>query len=486
MSFPASFNLTQQGQVLEALFKSTASSVAPALLLESFIFGILCACVPIGSYLLWIKPHSFPRIPFISILWVLFTMMITHWALSFRQLEWTFSGRAMEVSLTQHALLFYGYRDGEHVVEAYESYASAWLLLLPLVTETVLFGFASFLFAVTAYTYFWSTLSQYRSGSTLIIPAMATIMYTLSLVHWAISIRPFTLFADHASLMATISDSLINDNLFNDNPESRLEVALLVLLSVNAVMSDSIVIWRMCVVWDRARSVIAFGSALLVATLGLNLANIIVTARARLTLHGTQIAENDQDTEIITIYGGNYLGLAAAFVSLASNACATVLVGLKVWLHRRQLSKHVRSDSSRTLAERVMELLVDSGVAYTSIWLLYCVSFFRTITTHPVLGQDPSVGPSVTASGHLDAAMAQITSIYPLIIFMLVALDKIQHSRGPRILHNKEWPDDRGAAVPFTFEIDVDRNMTLGPTSAHPMLALSGANRSPSLDDKAV
>lgn len=45
---------------------------------------------------------------------------------------------SMGVSLTQHALLVSGYED--HVDEAYMSYASAWLLLLPLVTETVLFG----------------------------------------------------------------------------------------------------------------------------------------------------------------------------------------------------------------------------------------------------------------------------------------------------------------------------------------------------------
>ncbi|KZV60525.1 hypothetical protein PENSPDRAFT_593945 [Peniophora sp. CONT] len=124
-------------------------------------------------------------------------------------------------------------------------------------------------------------------------------------------------------------------------------------------MSDSVVLWRMCAVWENARPVIAFGAALLITTLVLNINNI-----------------NANDSEIIPTYGAQYVGLAAAFVSLASNLCATILVGIKAWYAMTTLiSKHLRySGNRRTAVQRVMELLVDSGVVYTAIWV--------AITTH--------------------------------------------------------------------------------------------------------
>ncbi|KZV59313.1 hypothetical protein PENSPDRAFT_434752 [Peniophora sp. CONT] len=88
-----SLNITQEAQALTALFKFTASSVAPSLLLESFMMGVLCACVPVGSYMLWVKPLSFPRAPSIFMLWIVLITSITHWALSLRQLESTLSGQ---------------------------------------------------------------------------------------------------------------------------------------------------------------------------------------------------------------------------------------------------------------------------------------------------------------------------------------------------------------------------------------------------------
>lgn len=93
-------------------------------------------------------------------------------------------------------------------------------------------------------------------------------------------------------------------------------------------MSDSIVLWCMCVVWGRARPVLIFGAALLVTTSGLNIANMIAQAGIQAR---RGIAYNGQDSEIIVTYGETSIGLAAAFMSLTSNLCATAIVGLKAW-----------------------------------------------------------------------------------------------------------------------------------------------------------
>ena len=96
-------------------------------------------------------------------------------------------------------------------------------------------------------------------------------------------------------------------------------------------MSDSIVLWRMCVVWNRTRPILIFGAALLSTTLALNIVNIVANARVQLEDYNSRIAQNQRDTEIVPMYGGSYVALAAAFVSLASNLCATILVGVRVW-----------------------------------------------------------------------------------------------------------------------------------------------------------
>ncbi|KZV67784.1 hypothetical protein PENSPDRAFT_754672 [Peniophora sp. CONT] len=452
----ADLNITQKAQVLEAVYKSTASSVAPLLLLESFMIGVLFVCVPLGTYLLRARSRSFLRAPFIAMLWLTFTGMITHWSFSLEQLEATFSGRTLDISLSyldlSNSVASSSDSRDHGVINSYIGYGHAWQVLLTLVTETVLFGFASSLFVSTGYATFRKILPQRRSGYALIIPILASLMYTLSLMHWALYLWFFIAQAFPAPALAGLLSPILLE----------LNVAFLALLSMNAVMSDAIVLWRMCVVWDKSRPVLAFSAALLVTALGVNVANIVRSATVNLGIDNG-IAANGKASKInLTSYGGNVIGLAAAFVSLGSNASATLLVGIKFWLHRRQFPKHYHYDNRRTLIERVMELLVESGVGYTAIWLLYCVSFFQPITSHAIFGDSPSSAPvRLTAVDHLDAAMAQITSCYPLVVFLLVALEKIHHSHGAQASREGiEQPKNTVLpAVTITFEIDIERSM---------------------------
>ncbi|VDB93779.1 unnamed protein product [Peniophora sp. CBMAI 1063] len=474
MSLPH-LNATQEAQVLEVLFRSTAAWDAPLILLESFMLGVFYACVPLATYMIWSKSVAVPRVSSTLIFWFALVVTTVHWVLSWRHLEATMTGRTLGISLSDPALwdaidivdarLNSTSSDYDLIGYSYVNWAEAWQYLLPLIVETALFGFTSFLFILTAYTSFRRLLSQQRSGSAMIIPVIASIMYFSSLAHWAISIWSFTRLA-----FATVTPESFSVDINSPN------LGLLFLLSLNSVMSDSIVLWRMFVVWDRARPALALGVAFLSAILGLNIANFVGTARGVYGDFGGS-GYNYLDLEIVYTFGTNPVGLAAAFVSLASNFCATVLVAIKAWSHQRKAAKHLRSDDSRTMVERFMELLVDSGIVYTAIWLLYCISFYRPITSQVVLGQDPSATfPLVTAVSYLDAAMAQLTTIYPLIVFILVALDRLHHSRGPSMVAPRwNWSDQ--PAVALSFDIDVEGHLPMTPTSAHPMIALSDVHR---------
>ena len=87
------------------------------------------------------------------------------------------------------------------------------------------------------------------------------------------------------------------------------------------------------------------------------------------------------------IFGGTTLGYVAIFMSLVNNLCATILVGARAWcvrpihlpddislslqlrIHRRQLAEHLCFKNRRTVASRVLEILVESGIVYSAIWV---------------------------------------------------------------------------------------------------------------------
>ena len=91
-------------------------------------------------------------------------------------------------------------------------------------------------------------------------------------------------------------------------------------------LSDAIVLWRMCTVWDKRRFTITLSVVLVVTTTALAIANLV--GLSGIAGGGTG---NLLDSEVLPTFGDNSIGLATAFMSLASNVCATVLVALKAW-----------------------------------------------------------------------------------------------------------------------------------------------------------
>ncbi|KZV60428.1 hypothetical protein PENSPDRAFT_760003 [Peniophora sp. CONT] len=324
------------------------------------------------------------------------------------------------------------------------------------------------------YTSFRPMRSRWRSCFPMIIPAMSSLMYILSLAHWIISLwllNQLTNEATHAKAPNYVTSLSPTRPVMYGS-----QVALSMLVAVNVALSDAVVLWRMCLVWERARPVVALGAGLIAATLGVNITSSVVIARR--LLDPTPVTENNSDWALLFSYGTKYVGLAGAFMSLASNLCATVLVGVKAWLHRIQVCKYLRSDivgkRRVSLVQSVMELLAESGVVYTAIWLLYCMSFFRKITKHDIFGPDYADIAEISAADHLATAIAQMTSIYPLMVFALVALDKIHHSQGPWTVRQDEWLGERDQAVTVTIEIDVERSMAENTGPMRPMVTSWG------------
>ncbi|VDC05474.1 unnamed protein product [Peniophora sp. CBMAI 1063] len=399
--------------VLLKLFGFTASSIASSVLFESFTLGAACACALAVSCVVWVRQRSVMGISSLLAVWLLFILLVIHWAFSVYQLESLSSGSALGITWDDDA------SDSDTALtgvtkdsDSYQAYGFLWVALLPLVAETVLFGFALILFVIATFTSLRNVRFQRRSRFVAVIPSLAVVMFATALAHWTMSLSYYVVDAKN-SLPPQERDLHI----------AVLSLVTLVLFSINVIMSDIIVLWRMCVVWNNDRTIICFGVLMALATLALNIANLVGSA---FSLDAT-----------FPTYGRSSGGTATALLSLISNLSATVLVGVKAWLHRRQLAEFSCMNSRRTLAVRIMELLVESGVIYTTIWALYCATFFYGIdyqTTLYGVWASPGCIFCVNSTDFLDLAMAQITAIYPLMIFILVALDKIHYSQGPQIL----------------------------------------------------
>lgn len=68
--------------------------------------------------------------------------------------------------------------------------------------------------------------------------------------------------------------------------------------------------------------------------------------------------------------------------------------------------------------------------------------------------------------------VSHLQTIYPLIIFILVALDKAHYERGPRALHQGEGSRLRGEALTVTLDIDIERSAVLNPGVAYEIVEL--------------
>ena len=66
-------------------------------------------------------------------------------------------------------------------------------------------------------------------------------------------------------------------------------------------------------------------------------------------------------------------------------------------------------------------------------------------------------------------------SIYPLTVFILVALDKVHHSHRPQFRCEEEH-EERRPVVKIALEVNMERSTALAPAFAYPMTASSHAD----------
>ncbi|KAL1748704.1 hypothetical protein HDZ31DRAFT_29141 [Schizophyllum fasciatum] len=174
----------------------------------------------------------------------------------------------------------------------------------------------------------------------------------------------------------------------------RSNVAIAATYRFNYFVSDAIVVWRAWVLWPDSR----IAKGLLTLCLGGSLVGVIV--ECVWSVQDLTVGEPAVRTLMMTV------------PLLATNIVATALVGVQVWIYRRDIKSSFGPATKTTRVERVLVLLVESGLVYCLIWAVYLVI---NITEGP---------DTLAVYGVISAAYHTIAGIYPTFIVLVVAMQR--------------------------------------------------------------
>ncbi|KAI4526443.1 hypothetical protein K525DRAFT_250062 [Schizophyllum commune Loenen D] len=140
---------------------------------------------------------------------------------------------------------------------------------------------------------------------------------------------------------------------------AHLDIVTSVTRNFNFVMSDAVLIWRAWNLWSDNRLVKRVLSVCMCGSIVGGIAECAWIYRDSSIIVGTENA-------------AQYL--IRIIPLLATNIVATSLIGMKVWYHRRIIQGALGLFTQKTQAEKVLMLLLESGVAYCLLWVVICAT----------------------------------------------------------------------------------------------------------------
>ncbi|KAI0319942.1 hypothetical protein OF83DRAFT_695056 [Amylostereum chailletii] len=187
----------------------------------------------------------------------------------------------------------------------------------------------------------------------------------------------------------------------------------LICSSINVLLSDAVVVWRAWILWEKNKFVLTSCSVLFIATL----------AMAGFTVYQQSVPDSGSQNILESQYGLPNATAAAAVVSLslslATNVWSTGLIAYKAWHYRRSISAHFQRCNKKSMVEKLLTLLLESGAIYSCIQAAFVVTFALS----------PQSESSITLKLIMPRIVPQISGIYPTIIIVLVCFQKTHCDR---------------------------------------------------------
>ncbi|KAF5362857.1 hypothetical protein D9758_007033 [Tetrapyrgos nigripes] len=177
-----------------------------------------------------------------------------------------------------------------------------------------------------------------------------------------------------------------------------LRIATVFMQRTIYLVSDGIVVWRAWIMFPfhfLVRSVLA------VCIAGSFVGTFVYLGMTAARYHRDINDEGDRVDILIM-----------AIPLLVTNAIATGLIGYKAWIHHQDIKGNLLLiGSSVSRVEKVLLLLVESGVIYCALWITY-ILIAILYTANSVPGQ---VYPAV---------MSSLSVLYPVFVILIVAFEK--------------------------------------------------------------
>ncbi|KAJ7206309.1 hypothetical protein GGX14DRAFT_568281 [Mycena pura] len=269
--------------------------------------------------------------------------------------------------------------------------------VFPILVETVLYAIFTILIITSSNILIGRGL-QGRPAKIML--GVTLVMYGLSTYDWAVDIH----------LLRDDLKVFLPADLMQPPPDHARRIAVNAALHISqaitnnicTMLSDTVVCWRVYVVYGQRRSVLVVAAILLTllftGIITCNLTEIGKGFPSITNLH--RLVPTQLQIDVVTL-----------ILSALVNIWATGMIGYKAWRCRQSIKRYLKDTSKRTFSESMLALFTETGVVYTTLWILKNIIVI------------PNVEPT-SYTDYASMVMYQVTGMYPTLIIILIALRK--------------------------------------------------------------
>ncbi|KAK1230545.1 hypothetical protein PQX77_006362, partial [Marasmius sp. AFHP31] len=166
-------------------------------------------------------------------------------------------------------------------------------------------------------------------------------------------------------LVNGVTEPVANKIILYQDRFTFLSLVQEVLFFVEVLIGDFVVVWRAWALWSENRKVVLLPIALLLGS-----------AVSTLSFIGCFVHHK---WPLVMPPACNAFNNSIYVLSVATNIASTAAIGYKVWVQRSAFKKYLVTSRYGIGMERILVLLMDSGLIYTTLWILQLVTCIPSV-----------------------------------------------------------------------------------------------------------
>ncbi|KAA1469615.1 hypothetical protein DENSPDRAFT_879063 [Dentipellis sp. KUC8613] len=208
------------------------------------------------------------------------------------------------------------------------------------ICETAFYGIYTVLFLISSYILLFK---KPASKATFTLLAATAIMYGVSTAHWAVT-------------LVILLPSIGNDTKLSVPTRTQFLITSY-FPYFSYVLSDAIVVWRTWLICDCNTKLFVLPLVCLAAM------TIVTIVGLSFGIHSTVAGASSADGQAAI-----YLAVASWGLTILSNIWLLFLTAWRTWKYRQCIRSKLTRGSTKTNAEKILVLLVESGALYLCLW----------------------------------------------------------------------------------------------------------------------